>query len=325
MKRTVVTLAMLVVATNAFAWGEAGHLMSNEAATLSLPTDMPTFFYRAFPQLIWLAYQPDRLRGAGPSIDAANLSDHFLNYEMVAGMTLPPDRYRFLALMESSGRRARLGVTNTEVGFSPWRIAEMTEQLTAEFREWRYSARGSSERRAIEGEIITTAGMLGHFVADAANPLHDTVNYNGWVMPNPNGYVNDCLIHARFETDFVSHAIAVADILPKVGAPVLRTDFFATALEFVKSSNALVERVYQLDRQNAFSEYGPVSVEGKRFTTGRLAAGASLLRDLWWSAWKNSEAQESHSQGARVRRGHRRQITSATPWRWFANRAATNR
>ena len=32
----------------------------------------------------------------------------------------------------------------------------------------------------------------------------------------------------------------------------------------------------------------PVSAEGMEFTTDRLAAGASLLRDYWWSAWVNS-------------------------------------
>lgn len=287
MKRLVLMLALLT-ATNAFAWGEAGHLMSNEAATLSLPTDMPGFFYRSFPQLIWLGYQPDRLRGAGLSADATSLPDHFLNYEMVAGLNLPPDRYKYLALLESSGRRAHLGVANTEPGFSPWRIAEMTEKLTAEFRQWRLN-QGSTERRAIENEIISTAGVLGHFVADIANPLHDTENYNGWIEPNPAGYVNDCLIHARFEADFVSHSVVVSDITPKVAPPILRTDYFTTALDFIKSSNALVQHLYQLDKQNAFSEYGPISADGKAFVTDRLAAGASLLRDLWWSAWKNSE------------------------------------
>ncbi|MGZ8832511.1 MAG: hypothetical protein ACXW19_04855, partial [Thermoanaerobaculia bacterium] len=148
MKRTLIAMAMLAVSTSAFAWGEAGHLMSNEAATLALPTDMPHFFYRSFPELVWLGYQPDRLRGAGVSLDAVNPPDHFLNYEFLAGLDLPPDRYKFLALMERSGRRAHLGITSSEAGFLPWRIAEMSEQLTAQFRQWRFSAAGSSERRA---------------------------------------------------------------------------------------------------------------------------------------------------------------------------------
>lgn len=288
MKRALIAVTLLTLAANAYGWGEAGHLMSNEAATLSLPTDMPPFFYRAFPQLVWLGYQPDRLRNAGPSFDVTNAPDHFLNYEMVAGLDLPNDRYSYLSLMESSGRLAHLGVSSTEPGFSPWRVAEMSELLTAEFRQWRMSRPGSAERTAIEGEIVSTAGVLGHFVADEANPLHDTENYNGWVMPNPNGFVNDCLIHARFETNFVSRAVATPDITAKVAAPVLRTDYFATALSFIKSSAGLVPEVYRLDKRGAFDPIAPVSAEGRSFVTDRLAAGASLLRDLWWSAWQNS-------------------------------------
>jgi len=296
MKRIVLTFALPIAATNAFAWGEAGHLMSSEAATLSLPTDMPGFFYRAFPQLIWLGYQPDRLRGAGPSIDATNLPDHFLNYEMLAGLNLPPDRYKYLALLESSGRRAHLGVSNTEPGFSPWRMAEMTEQLTAEFRQWRLNQPGSSERRAIEGEIISTAGVLGHFVADSSNPHHATFNFNGWVLPNPNHYATDCDTHSRFETEFVSHAIVLDDVTSRLAPPMLRANYFVAAVESVQGSNALVETLYRMDRDGAFDVFRPVSPEAKAFTAGRIAAGASLLRDLWWSAWRNSGNSRRRTQ-----------------------------
>lgn len=292
MKRTALALAFLFAASNAFAWGEAGHLMSNEAATLTLPSDMPSFFYRAFPQLVWFGPQPDRLlHTSGPSFDAVDAPDHFLNYEMVAGLPLTPDRYQYLHVIESSGRLAHLGVSNSTPGFSPWRIAEMSDRLTGLFREWRNSAPRSAERRAIEDDIVVTAGVLGHFVADAANPLHDTYNYNGWLDANPNGYANDCQIHARFESDFVARSVVVNDIVAKVAPPVLRTDYFATALDFIKSSNTLVERVYQLDKQGAFSEIARPSLEGKAFATDRLAAGSSLLRDLWWSAWRNSETK----------------------------------
>ncbi|HSP13695.1 MAG TPA: nuclease [Thermoanaerobaculia bacterium] len=288
MIRTTFAIALIAVATNAFAWGEAGHLISNEAATLALPADMPQFFLRAFPQLVWLGPQPDRLKGVGPSLEAVNFPDHFLDYELAEGLVLPPDRYQFIQLMESSGRLEHEGITNAEAGFLPWRIAELSEQLTAEFRQWRFAAPGSPERRALEGAIIDTAGMLGHFVADAANPHHTTINYNGWILPNPNRYANDCQIHARFESDFVSRSVTTADVMPKIAAPVLRTDYFTTAIAFIRSSNSHVERLYQLDKAGAFHPIGPISAEGKTFATDRLAAGASMLRDYWWSAWKRS-------------------------------------
>jgi len=291
MKKILLTLAVFAFATNAFAWGQAGHYLTNEAAALALPPDMPQFFLRAFPEIVALAPHADRLLHNGPSSDAAFTPDHFLNYEMVSDLDLTPDRYEYLALLESSRRLAHLGVENTVIGFLPWRIAELSEQLTADFRLWRSYLPGTPDRRAMEQEIVDTAGMLGHFVGDSAQPLHNTMNYNGWVSPNPNGYSNDCTIHARFETDFVSHSIVLADVTPKVAmTPVKRTDYFATALDFIKSSNTQVERVYQLDKKNGFSPFGPVNAEAKAFTSDRLALGASLLRDLWWSAWKNSEA-----------------------------------
>jgi hypothetical protein len=263
--------------------------MANEAATFGLPTDMPHFFYRQFPQLTWLGYDPDRWRGAGPSIDANNAPDHVMNYEYIAALTLPRDRYTFIALLASSGTLRRYGIRNTDAGFVPWRIAEMSEQLTGEWRLWRAAAPGSPDRVFIERDIIRDSGVLGHFVADAANPLHDTINYNGWVTPNPNGYVNDCLIHARFESDFVSKAIATGDIVPKLQTPQLRVDYFDAAITFVRQSNTLVERIYQIDKNGGFNTFqNPPSQEAKDFATDRLAAGASLLRDLWWSAWRNS-------------------------------------
>src|SRR3954454_8312450 len=288
LKRLLVSIALLFTSANAFAWGQAGHLMSNEAATIGLPTDMPQFFYRQFPQLIWLGPNPDRWRGGGPALEASNSPDHEINYEYVAALTLPRDRYSFLALLTTSGTLRRFGIRNTEAGFLPWRIAEMCEQLTVEWRLWRAAAPGSPDRAFIERDIIRDFGVLGHFGADAAQPLHDTINYNGWITPNPNGYANDCQIHARFETEFVTHTMTTADIVAKMPAPRLRNDYFETAIGFIRQSNTLVERVYQLDKSGGFDIFRSASPEAKAFTAERLAAGASLLRDLWWSAWRNS-------------------------------------
>lgn len=289
MRRIVLLLLVAALAVpQAFAWGEKGHYIVNEAATLSLPTDMPHFFYRSFPDLIWLGVDPDRWRGGGDSLEAA-AQDHFLDYEYVAGLELPESRYDFIALMESSGRLKRKGIRNDETGFLPWAIAEESQKLTVQFRLWRRSAAGSADRAIIERAIINTAGVLGHYVADAANPHHTTYNYNGWVDPNPNGYAINCDTHSRFERDFVSHAVSVQDVVKKVAPqPVMRTDFFATALGHIKTSNGLVETLYRIDRDGGLSQFGPVNEEGFEFATSRLAAGATMLRDIWWSAWKES-------------------------------------
>ncbi len=289
MKRSLILLALLSIPSHAFAWGEAGHYIINEAATLSLPTDMPHFFYRSFPDLVWLGYDPDRWKNGGDSVDAGTSPDHYLDYEFVEGLRFPRSRYDFIALMVSSGRLRQKGIAIDDAGFMPWRIAELSEQLTSQFRQWRFSRPGSSERAALERAIINTAGNLGHYVGDAANPHHATIHHNGWLAPNPEQFATDCRTHARFESNFISHAVSTNDVVPKVAAPALQTDYFNAAVGMVKNSNSLVTALYRIDRDGGFSQIGPVSPQGFNFATDRLARGASMLRDLWWSAWRNSE------------------------------------
>jgi hypothetical protein len=289
MKRALVLFLSLLIAPSLLAWGQKGHLISSEAAAIGLPRDMPPFFLDAAGELTYLGPEPDRWRATGESLDAVNPPDHYLDFEYVAGLKLPSDRYRFIDLLYKSGTLRRHGIYNSTPGFLPWRIAELADQLTTEFRIWRATPPGSFERKYAERQIVSIAGILGHFVADASNPHHTTTNFNGWADPNPNGYATDCGTHDRFELYFVTQNITTSDVTPKLAPPVLRTDYFATALDFVKTSNSLVEHLYQLDKAGDFDLFRkPVSAEGKDFATDRLAAGASLLRDYWWSAWVNS-------------------------------------
>lgn len=299
MKKALVLLLLAALAVpHAFAWGEKGHYIVNEAATRGLPNDMPHFFYRAFGDLVWLGFDPDRWRNNGESVEPATAPNHFLDWEYVEGLKLAPSRYAFIDTMYTSGRLRQHGITNAEAGFLPWAIAEEAQKLTAEFRVWRAAPAGSFERANAERNIVNIAGVLGHYVGDGANPHHATMNYNGWaIMPNVNNYPVDCGTHSRFESAFVSHAVDVEMVVPKLAAPVLRTDYFAAAVEHVKGSNALVEHLYTIDRDGAFSPFGPPSRTGIAFATDRLAVGASLLRDIWWSAWKNSERRAQRGGG----------------------------
>ena len=289
MKRALVLFLSFLITPSLFAWGQKGHLISSEAAAIGLPRDMPPFFLNAAGELTYLGPEPDRWRATGESLDAMNPPDHYLNYENVAGLKLPADRYRFIDLLYKSGTLRRHGLYNSTAGFLPWRIAELADQLTTEFRIWRMTPPNSVERNYVERQIVSIAGILGHFVADSSNPQHTTTNYNGWTDPNPNGYATDCWTHDRFELYFVTQNIVTADVTPKLAPPQVRTDYFTTALDFVRTSNSLVEHLYQLDKAGDFDLFRqPVSAEGMEFTTDRLAAGASLLRDFWWSAWVNS-------------------------------------
>jgi hypothetical protein len=281
-------LILLLISPSLLAWGEKGHYLANEAATIGLPADMPHFFLRSFSDLVWLGYEPDRWRNAGESLEEAADPEHFLDYEFAAGLDLPRGRYEFLELMQESGRLRRFGIDNDTVGFAPWRIAELSELLANQFRRWRF-ARDPGERSILEREIIRTAGILGHYVADSANPHHTTIHYNGWAAAeNPHRFATDCGTHSRFESAFVSHAVDLDHVTAKLRDPIAREDYFVTALDLIRSSNGLVTELYTLDRDGAFDLFADDPRRGIAFASDRIAAGASVLRDLWWSAWVNS-------------------------------------
>jgi hypothetical protein len=124
-------------------------------------------------------------------------------------------------------------------------------------------------------------------VADGSQPLHTSIQYNGWAGPNPNGYTTEHNIHALFESVYVAANVKAADVAPLIPAkPVVLGDIFADYMAYLRHTNTLVEQTYQLEKAGAFAGAG--TPEGKTFTDERLAAGATELRDMIYSAWVKS-------------------------------------
>jgi len=138
----------------------------------------------------------------------------------------------------------------------------------------------------IEGNIIFYMGWLGHYVADGSQPLHTTVNYDGWIEANPNGYTTQHGIHSAFESGFVDRTTKPSSFSGLVNAPQKVADPFNDYMAYLRASHDLVPKVYELDKAKAFERTGtPDSV---KFLDQRLAAGAQMLLDLWYTAWIQS-------------------------------------
>lgn len=289
-------VVLLAPATaNARRWGESGHRLVAQAATAALPADIPDFFRAAASQLAYLNPEPDRWRGRGnaaldPAMDRAYAPEHFVDLEMLpAGALDARDRHAY------ARRLAERDVDPARAGLLPYRILELTERLRTGFALWR-SAPNARTRQWIEQRIVNDAGILGHYVADAANPHHTTIHFNGWVGDNPRGYATDRRVHARFESTYVQEHITLADVQPNVIRSVrihepLRRDVLA----YIRASNAHVTELYELDRQEPFGARTR-SASHKRFTSRRLAAGATMLRDLWYTAWVTSDGARRPSR-----------------------------
>ena len=287
----VIAAAMLMPLPGARGWGQHGHELSGRAAVMKLPEQMPEFFRKAVDQLSYLNPEPDRWRDRAESdldkaFDSASGPDHFIDLELVPPAAFDAvNRYEFTAELIKAGRKP------TAAGFSPFRILELFQSLRVQFRLWR--AEGDPNRRQwIEQRIINDAGILGHYVSDAANPHHTTIHFNGWSGDNPKGYTvftrePDQGFHYRFEDLYVQSHIQLNDALPLVGKERLIAKPREEIWNYIRSSNALVEQLYVLDKQEKFNAETK-SPEHKKFASERLAAGAQMLRDLWWTAWVTS-------------------------------------
>jgi hypothetical protein len=303
-------LAVLVpwlVAAPAGAWTEKGHEMINRLAVERMPPDTPQFFRDAIERITYLGPEPDRWRLPGSwmpqgwatdvnILNPASAPDHFIDMEYVAAIKLPRSRYEYLRELEKNGV-VKGDVKLETPGFLPYRIAELTEMLRREWAIWRVAPSQTPEekerKRQVEENIIHTAGILGHYVGDGSNPHHTTWHYDGWLEarePNPEGFTTARGSHLRFENDFVNAAVEITDVRPLVAPLRPVSDFFEDTMAYLRDSNALVRDLYRLDKRHALQiapENAAANAEGKRFTAQRLAAGASMLRDLWAAAMKD--------------------------------------
>lgn len=267
--------------------------MINRLAAATLPLDVPEFLRTpaALDALAYYGPEPDRWRSpAEPELNAAQAPEHFMDMEYadLAG-PLPRRRYDFVrALAAAQPAHPDIVLTPEKIGLQPYQTVELYERLKSAMRDYRTLAAAKKDTRPSEAEITFLAGWLGHYVADGSMPLHTSIQYNGWTGPNPNGYTTEHHIHALFESDFVHAAVKEPDVAPLVRAskPVVMGDVFDEYMTYLRHSNTLVEKTYQLEKGGAFAGVGTPA--GKEFAGERLAAGAEELRDMIYTAWVKS-------------------------------------
>lgn len=279
----------------AFAWGNEGHTYVNRVAAQKMPAAMPRFLRRAVAEIAYLGPEPDRWRNPSePQLKNAQEPDHFIDLERVDWLNpLPTTRYEFYRkLYEKRAATADHGddYLPEHVGLQPYITLEVFGRLKAAFREYRRLRDLHQPTAPVEHAIVFYAGWLGHYVADGSQPLHTTIQYNGWVGPNPHGYTTEHKIHALFETTYVAQNIAAKDFSDLVRAPERLADPFQQYIAYLRASNGQVETVYALEKAGGFSGKG--TPEAFTFTTRRLAAGSQMLLNLWYTAWLESATPE---------------------------------
>ena len=293
------TVYLLVVlpAPALFGWGEDGHRMINHIAMEKLPANLPAFLRtpQALAAVEYLGPEPDRWRSfTEPALREAQAPEHFIDLEWadkIEPKNLPRDRFNFLQDAYAAKEKNPLLAENLSpdhIGMLPWQANEAFERLQADMHVYRARLGDQQDTAGAELAILYDIGVLGHYVGDGSQPLHTTLNYNGWMeRDNPHDYTRSHQIHREFETDFVHDNLRAKNVEPLVpDAPRLLRHSFDDFVLYLRATHQQVEATYALEKVGGFSGKGTAA--SRAFVAERLANGATMLRDMIVTAWKLS-------------------------------------
>ncbi len=303
------------------AWGFRGHTVANLAAVEAIGADGPTFLKAYKGYIGHLGPIPDTWRSPSePYLRISEDPNHGWYTESFDFMKeIPRSRTEFtlrvydeyLRVSKSNPERAKLlnirytglqaysmmeGYERMKAGMRLYRLADGKER-TSRYRDiaGMYGSisplfRGGDDpvKTYLANDVAFYMGWLGHYVADAAMPLHNSRHHDGWEGENPKGYTRDPEIHGRFESAYVDLIqVTEADVLPYVNkAPRHLDDPWTAILDHMIEARGFVEDVYRLDLRAAFKDGS--DAEARKLVCTRLASGASFLRDLAYTAWLES-------------------------------------
>jgi hypothetical protein len=252
---------------HAWGWGGTGHKFINSNAVRHLP-----------PAMLELAgqrqYLEDHANDADyrKSTDTAEYPKHFLDLESYPDYPhLTPSLPALISQYGWTTVRAN--------GILPWATLWAFDSLTAQFR-----------RRDLV-KAFQTAADLGHYVGDAHNPLHCTVNYDGYLTGN-NG------IHSRYETGMIN--LVQGSLTVSTDTVRYIPDPYTFIFDGILRSRALVDSILAADNaaRSASGWNGSQSVpqayytvlweRTQRFTTALLQEATTDLASLWYTAWVNA-------------------------------------
>ena len=221
---TLVVVSSLVPAS-AFAWGFTGHRLIMRRAIELLPAQLKPFFTEHRDEIVARSIDPDLWRNVGWEDDP----NHFLDFGAREFGEFP-----FVALPREYGAALeKFGMaTLKRNGLLPWRATEIFGNLR---RGYEGFARGSG---FAANDVVLFAPVLCHYVQDAHQPLHATINYNGQLTGNEG-------IHSRFESDLIERFESRLRIVPAAPTPLHNPRDFA--FDTLLASYQLVDQILKAD------------------------------------------------------------------------------
>jgi hypothetical protein len=229
-KASVVAAAVVIAAlvpAPASAWGTEAHRYIMGRAIDLLPAELKPLFEHYRAELVVRSIDPDTWRAAGWEDDP----NHFINFGMKE-----LGEYPFAALPREYGAALeKFGqATLTRIGRLPWREAEMFGNLRRAFAGF------STGAPYAPGDVVLFAGVASHYIQDAHQPFHASVNYDGQLTGNHG-------IHARFERDLFERFQTRLTVTPAPAAAIRNVR--DAAFDVLLASYQLVDPILKADSE----------------------------------------------------------------------------
>jgi hypothetical protein len=211
------------------AWGFAGHRLIMDKAIDLLPPELKPFFDHFRSDLLVRVTDPDEWRNIGWEDDP----NHFLDFGVPEFGKFPfaelPREYG--AAVEKFG-----AATLKRDGTLPWREEEEFGNMRRTFEEFTRASPYSQDT------LVLFAAVASHYIQDAYQPFHATVNYDG-VQTGQNG------IHSRFERDLIERFAGQLHLTP--APPKAITNARDAAFDALLKSYQDVDVILQADKEAA--------------------------------------------------------------------------
>jgi hypothetical protein len=266
-----VPVVLLVLPAAAGAWGDRTHAAVNRLAVETLPTAAAAFYRPHLEELARRSVEPDSVMRAREG--EAEKIRHFIDLDayMPAPFTGFPRRYDEAVRRYGRRRVERRGVL-------PWVIVRFTNQLQDAIRD-----------RDVP-RAVREAAYLGHYVADAYQPLHLTENYDGQ-LSGARG------VHKRFEDGLVDEHVEryESDVRRRLRPAAVPADIREAVFSAMIRSYVEVGPLLEADaaaravaRPPAPAYYAMLDERTAPMVEHQLAAAVSMLGSLWLAAWQEA-------------------------------------
>ncbi len=285
-------IATLIIGSpsSGLAWGKRGHEAVGSLAAQLLGKEhkgSEFLIYHSF-DMGYYNNVPDLVWKADPETYKKEYIQHFMDledYAKVKDVQFNKDRKQFFS---------KYPMIQKNAGRAWWRVQELVtelEKISQQLKRYQKAESGkknpdkkmTEERHRLQAQWLLHAGVLGHYIADLAQPMHVTDNYDG-EQTGQKG------VHHWFEEEVIDHLYpdikteAYKKARDKWAAFHKENEkkaVFDLVQQLAKDSSSHVGELLKIDKKQGRSSGAAAASAFRDMATDRISVGILYLAEIW--------------------------------------------